>query len=213
MNIEKEGDKLIHKPSTQDVFNSLSGSPNYSEILLANKSDLPYSDFLRWLVENKYFKDRSSRITVKGMAADFKSDAAKISKWLRQIYDDIFELNESNPELFQKEGIKVKLNFKTYDSRVNFHTSLPALPRIHETVVAYFFHAKLNANYYWIDDIEHVFHNGVMQIIVFLKGGFINRYREFLLDRAVFEEYISLYEAMTNYDFRIDEKLKKYYQR
>lgn len=212
MEVSKVGDKLAHHASSQDVFNSLSGSPIYSQILLQQNPDKGYLNFLQFLIDKSFYPERSEKVTMKQMAADFKSTPDKISKWLRQIYDDIIELNYEKPTLFQTDGIKVALHFKNYDSSLTFHTSLQTLPRVHESFYAYFVNAKVGTTYFWVDNVQHEFVNNNTQITIFLIGGFVNKYREFLLDRAVFEEYLSFYQAMTRYDFQIDQDLKKWYR-
>ena len=52
----KEKQKIIHEPSTHELFLCLGEMPSYSKILLENNSDKPYSKFLQWLLEINFYK-------------------------------------------------------------------------------------------------------------------------------------------------------------
>lgn len=46
----KQKRKIIHEPSTHEIFTCLLNAKQYSALLLAN-TDKPYSVFLKWLVD------------------------------------------------------------------------------------------------------------------------------------------------------------------
>ena len=96
----KERTKILHQPSTHEIFMCLSYMPKWSEILWTHEVDKPYKPFLKWLIETRFFPHREEKITVKKLSLDFKMDASKITKWLHQIYDDIIELNFEKSDLF-----------------------------------------------------------------------------------------------------------------
>ena len=87
----------------------------YSKILLGERQSKPYGEFLNSLVQTNFYNANEEKITIKRLAADFKSDSTKVTKWIREIYDDIFELNYDKPDLFQKAGIRVALYLKHFD--------------------------------------------------------------------------------------------------
>lgn len=149
---------------------------------------------------------------MKSVAAKFNSDPTKISKWIRQIYEEIFELNYDNPEPFQRSGIKVTLHLTNYDNFGSFDTCLPVMPRENEAFISRFFNAKVGTNYFWVDKIDHYFENDQMKTTLHLKGGFVNKYRKLLTDRALFEERLSLHDFYIKYDYEVDRELKKWYR-
>lgn len=108
--------------------------PLCTRILADHNAGKLYSDFLKWLIEKDLYNALEEKITIKKIAADFKTDTARVTKWIREIYDDIFELNYEKPELFQKSGTKVCLDFSNYDDYCTFYTSLPVVPREFEKV-------------------------------------------------------------------------------
>ena len=137
-----------------------------------------------------------------------------VTKWLGRIYDDIFELNYEQPELFKGNGVRHKLHFRyTHGTAAWLKLWLKATPRIHETFHCYFVKAKVRVESFWVKEVSHNIENGEQEIDVFLEGGFINRYREWLLDRAQFEGYLSFQEIFELKDYQIDEQLFEFSRR
>jgi len=124
----KEKRKIIHQPSTHEIFVCLSQMPSYSKLLLENKPDKIYAKFLSWLIEIDFNNDKNEKTIFKKLAADFKIETAKATKWICEIYKDIFELNIEKPELFQKGGIKLHLYMSYYDNRCSFLTAMLYCP-------------------------------------------------------------------------------------
>ena len=129
--------------------------PVYSKILLEQNAGKAYSDFLRGLIDKNFYNDRTEKIAIKKIAADFKTDTAKVTKWIKEIYEQIFELNYDKPELFQGNGVKVGMYMKHYDSSCIFYISLPALPREFETIRFPFAKAQVGVDHFWVKKVEH----------------------------------------------------------
>ena len=85
----KERRKIIHEPSTKEIFICLKNAPKFSELLLKNSPVKPYTEFLKWLCENGYNLDFEQRITIKKIASDFKGETSKVTKWIKEIYEEI----------------------------------------------------------------------------------------------------------------------------
>ena len=105
----KERRKILHEPSTHEIFYCLCGMPSYCKILADQSADKPYIDFLKWLIEKNFYNERTEKISIKKIATDFKSDSTKVTKWIKEIYEEIFELNFDKPELFQGNGIRLSM--------------------------------------------------------------------------------------------------------
>lgn len=208
----KERKEIHHEPSTHEIFGCLSSMPKYSEILSIKNQDKPYTEFLKWLVGKDFYNSSNEKITVKKMASDFKSESSKITKWIHEIYDDIFELNYDEPTLFQKDGVKVALYMKHYDDACTFFTSLPVIPRQYETVRFHFVQAKMGLDYYWVKKVEHAIEDGNAEVTLWLQGGFLNKYREFALDKALFQGWIHFMDVYHKQEFELDEEIKKIYR-
>lgn len=142
------------------------------------------------------------------MARDFKADTVRVTKWIHQIYEDIFELNEDKPELFQTNENKVTLYMKDYDNYCSFRLSLPTLPREYEAFRFYFIKGKLGTDDFWVKRVVHIIEDDKTCIDISLEGGHVNKYREFALDRALFHGWIGFMDIYQKHKFEIDDKLK-----
>ncbi len=187
--------------------------PMYAKILLENSGPKPYTEFLKWLIEKKFFKDVEEKVPIKKMAADFKSDSAKVTKWIKDIYQGIFELNDEKPEIFQRDGeFKVRLIARYFDSSCSFALSLPVLPREFEQFNFYFFRGVVGTDYFWVKKIQYDMEDDQVNILVWLEAGFVNKYREFALDKALFQGWIGSSDVYHKYPYELDKELKNLYK-
>ncbi len=138
----KERRKFVHEPSTKEIFYCLSNATNWVQLLIGNSAEKPYTDFLMFLIQKKFYEDAGEKLTIKRISEDFKEKSTKITSWIAQIYDDIFELNESKPEHFVKEGVKVNLQMSNYDNSCSWVLTLSVVPREFEMVTFRFVHAN-----------------------------------------------------------------------
>ena len=106
-------------------------------------------------MKKRFYRDFNEKLSIKRIAADLKLDTAKVTKWLNVIYQDIFKLNETKPELFFERGIAVTLYLRHFDDTEAMKVSLPALPREYEMFRFYFAKAKMGIEYYWVYRVEH----------------------------------------------------------
>lgn len=167
MSRSKERIKILHEPSTHEIFMCLSCMPKWSEILLSHGAGKPYKPFLKWLLEARFFPNREEKITVKKLASDFKTDTSKVTKWLRQIYDDIIELNFEKPDLFcSASKIKVQLHMKAFDNYCSLFVSLPVLPREFESFRFSFVRGALGIDFFWVKKVEYLIEDDNTNITV-----------------------------------------------
>ena len=197
--------KFIHKATTQEYLHCLQNMPNWSHILLSQNNGKTYNDFLKWILKNDYFKT-SENLTIAHISKQSGYSSAKVSKWLQEIYEGILELNENSPELFYTEsGIQVELRIRYYDSFCFFSMTLPVVPRVYESFEFFFIKAKIGWDRFWVKNVEYEIDNNKNTICIFLEGGILNRYREFAVEKAKFEERISFQDFYRKFDFEIDD--------
>lgn len=208
----REKRKIIHQPSTHEIFVCLSGMPDYSKILLESIPEKPYTDFLKWLLAIDFYKDKDEKTIIRKLAADFKTETAKATKWIREIYKDIFELNFDSCELFQKEGVKVQLYMKSYDNYCMFFTSMPVVPREYETVKLPFVKGVVGEDQFFVKKVEHIIEDNAVEIMIWLEAGSVNRYRQFALDKALFQGYIGFGDIYWKYAYELDKIIKETYR-
>lgn len=208
----KDRMKIIHEPSTHEIFYCLSEMPSYSKILASQSSDKPFIDFLLWLIEKGFYSDREDKIPIKKIASDFKSDAPKVTKWIKEIYEAIFTLNSDKPGLFQGDGVKLCMYIRNYDDRCSFHTSLSVLPREFESVNFPFVKAKVGTDRFWVKKVVHEIEKDSATVTLWLDGSTLNKYREFALDKALFQGHIHFMSVFDKPSFELDDKLRKIYR-
>lgn len=212
MSRHKERTKIIHQPSTHELFMCLASMPSYSKILLEFNDSKSYCNFLKWLLQVNFYKDINERTTIKKIAADFKIDSPRVTKWINEIYEDILTLNFDHPELFQKDGIKLKFYMKYYDNYCTFYSAMPVVPREFETVNLLFFKGKVGEDHFWVKKVEHQMEEDTVEITVWLEVGFHNKYREFALDKALFQEEIGFMDVFLKRPFELDAIIRRIYR-
>ncbi|MFN4246727.1 MAG: hypothetical protein ACK4EY_03340 [Flavipsychrobacter sp.] len=60
------------------------------------------------LIEKDFYKEEGIS-TIKKIGEETGYKTTQATKWIRQIYDDIFKLNSESPELLIQEGIRLNL--------------------------------------------------------------------------------------------------------
>lgn len=203
---------IIHVPATIDIYYSLCNYPGWLGLLLSEHKHKEYHKFLQGLFEKCLYKGESKRITIKRISSESGFKTQQVTKWISEMYEDIFTLNTEKPELFKQEGIKHDLFFKCYDMTTSFSLWLNTTPKIYERFSCFFMEAKLGCRSFWVSDIHHEYDTDGHTIAVSLKAGFPNYYREFLLSKALYKEEIGFMDAYLKYDFEIDSKLKSLYK-
>ena len=209
MRRSKEKPTLIHQATTLEYLYCLSDMPKWSQVLCDQKNGKAYNEFLKWILQQNFFKS-DEKISVKKISELSGYPTVKISKWLREIYESILELNELQPQLFSfSDNVSVELYFRYFDSYCSIKTSLPVVPRLHESFEFFFIKAKLGFTTFWVKDVRHIISENETSVVINLEGGFFNIYREFALSKALFEGAIDIMDVYKKYDFEIDQILRK----
>jgi hypothetical protein len=206
----KQKEPIYHNSSVQDIFYSMKDCSHWLRLLLPENK--PYNDFLKALFARDLYAGLNKRVSIKQMAADSGYTPVKVSKWIAEMYEDIFTLNSEKPELFKEDGVRHELYFKNYDDTTCFTLWLPITPRIGERFSCFFMDAKLGTRAFWVSDVHHDYGEGEYRVTISLKSGFPNTYRLLLMERALYFGHISFMEFLTDYDFQMDEKLKSIFQ-
>ncbi len=159
--------------------------------------------------EKNYSKNKRQ---INNIATELNCKYFHIAKWLPEIYNDIFTLNEEKPELFHQENFyKYTLSFSTrYDYFYGFQLWLPVVLNRYDTFIFNFIKGKVNETYFWVEDISYTHEYGKSCYQVDLKGGYFNSYRELLLEKVKFMNAISLHDLIESSEYDLDDKLREY---
>ena len=205
-------------PSISDVKASLFSE--YQWIGLLSGKGKPYDHIIDgllkigeyWNSDNRHHEDGT--FTMKWFAERLNETPTHVNKWLRAIYDDLFDLNIDAPELFAAEG-EILCEFWFSDCRYNSFCSIslgiPVLPHVGDRLNIIFLRAKLGYDYFYIEEIRYERYLGKTKIIIDCKPGIrYNKYRELLLDKARFMGEINFRTEYEERSFILDEMLRVY---
>lgn len=207
----KHSDPEIHKPSTKDVLHSLESEYQWLDHL--KKKNKPY-DLLINVVqrEGKNGEDGDYQtLTIKMIADEINETSAKVTKWLNQMYSDLWELNDTNPKLFKTNGQRYHMHFQNTSTNqaAYFNLWLNKLLNCNEGFNWPFIYALLGTYYFYISEITHEHVSGKLQTIVYLKSGFHNSYRDTLLDKALFMRLLDLSDIFHLNSYELDKVLRE----
>lgn len=206
---KKERPKFVHQATTLEYLYCLGDMPKWSQLLYDQDNGKAYNDFLKWLLEKHFFKD-GGKISIKRIAEQSGYTSAKISKWLKEIYEDLLELNELKPQLFYSSAnVKIEFCMRYFDNHFTFLSPLTVVPRMYESIDFFFIKAKMGISSFWVKDVQYTIGDNETSVLVFLEGGMVNIYREFALSKALFEGSLNFMDIYQKFDFEIDKQLLK----
>ena len=204
-------------PSIRDIKVSLFSE--YQWIGLLSGSGKPYDHVIEGLKQiGEYWNSDDScneegAFTIKWMANKLNESPAHISKWIRAIYEDLFELNGSKPELFLADGdILCSFWFSGFREERSCFLSfgLPALPHVGDHMDCCFVRAALGCDFFYIKGIRHNRQGGKTSILIDCEAGVrYNKFREFLLDKARFMNEIGFMTEHNAHPY-LDDMLRAY---
>ena len=200
-----ERPKLEIKPTPKEIFYSLITMPKWINILARNGEEKKYTPFLNLLcnIENLGLSEFP---IVKETALKYGFTQVQINRWIKEIYDDIFDLSCSNPELFYKDReIPIEFVFENLGNNAFLSFSLPSVPKIYEEINIRFLNAKLHTYIFWIEEVQYQIADPENTIIIKAKGGICNKYRDFAIDKAMFERKLHFHERWYLTDTEIDD--------
>lgn len=167
-----------------------------------------------WNTDNCESKDRE--VTIKWIAEKLNETPQNINKWLPRIYQDLFELNDSRPELFASEGEILccfLLSGFEYDRTCAFSFGVPTIPHRGDSLSFRFTNAALDCESFYIQDVRFSRFFGETNIFIHCdpRNSYrsTNHYREFLLEKARFMNQIN-YKTESRANMYLDEMLQFY---
>lgn len=203
----REKPKLEYKISPQECFVCLASMPQWAAILSERNSMKKYNWFLLHIIEHNFYNDNST-ISISRIAKAAGISATQANKWLKSVYEDILELNSSDPELFCRKGeLVVNLMCTYFDTSINFTMSVPVLPRKTELFEFYFIKAAIGTHYFYVKEVYYDVQNDKTDIYILLDGQIYSQYRDFALSKALFEGTITNIDIINLVDAQINRIL------
>lgn len=205
-----------HIVKSADYIDSLISE--YQWLNMLKGKDKPYESLLDYLMKLGEFEsldeDNYSRTKrqITHIANELNCKNTHITKWLPKIYDDIFTLNNEAPELFYKENaLKYVFSFNS-DCGYSYGLQLwmPIILNKYDTFIFNFIKAKVNQSHFWVKNVSVIHEYGKLYYQIDLKGGYLNSYRELLLEKVKFINAISWHDLIESSDYDLDDKLREY---
>jgi hypothetical protein len=206
----KKRELILYNPSTHERLYCLADNPKWPLLLLGRNKK--YDSFLQKLSERNFYNDPEGKISIKQIAAELGFKTTDVTQWITAIYDDIYDLNETEPELFRSAGVRHDLYFKHYDDRGFFTLWMQQTPREFEGLSFYFIKAKVGTNRFWVKEVRHELENGEYKVHLTLDGQMLNKYRELLVDKGLFQQVLSFGDIHNKHSFEIDKELLEWYR-
>jgi hypothetical protein len=207
----KHNTPATHKPGTKDILYSLKSEYQWLDLL--KQKGKPYESLINIVQKEgqKGEEDYSPRPSIKMIAEEINQTSAKVSKWLTQMYHDLFELNYESTELFKSPGTRYELHFRSnfYEQTSFFTLWLDRTLQVKDRFEWSFMNAELGAYNYYIYEITHSHAKGELTTNIFLKSGYYNEYREMLLSKSDFLELMSFDERVHLNDYELDQILRE----
>lgn len=198
-----------YKPSTRDVLLCLSYESQWLSLLKGlNKSYDGILNPLQLVFDNRSFGALND-YSVKGISSVLGIKTSDVAKWSHRIYNDLFELNSNEPELFEAEGTRVDFSINGLNTFAYFTLWLSVPLRQHEGFSWHFLKAKLRTAYFNVESVAHEYDAGIQTIRVHLNTYTPNIYRQFIYDKALFYNLIP--ESSSISEYALEERLRKIY--
>ncbi len=198
------------KPRSNETLQALISEGQWLSLLLNNGKK--YQPLLTFLLNKKDLKDYTIHGAVKRLASGLNETQSKTSKWIEMIYNDLWELNYENPSLFntnnQKECV-VSLHADLYKTSDSFTLYMNESFSIGNTFAWQFALPKLGIYHFYVESIIHIHEKGKVKSYVTLRSGSYNAYREYLLDKLSFLDYLTLSEQHNPDKDEVDKFLKE----
>ena len=205
-----------NNPAIREIIYALDDERQWLE--LVREDGKPYTKLIDFLLSEPVHDDDTDPELLKSMtvtcyAARLGEKQATVNKWLRQIYTDIFELNQKHPELFVNPGEQLcSLHYycNSEKSGFLFYIGLKCIPRVGDEIDFYFPRAVVDSSALIVKEITHKFEHGTTVIEIelgrrYYKG---SSYRNLLIDKALFMGWMQ-FEDIFLPDYELDAKLKK----
>lgn len=207
----KHTEPEVYKAKSKEILHSLESEYQWLDLL--KDIGKPYESLIS-VIQREGRKDEDEiapNLSIKNIADEIGEPGTKVTKWLTQIYSDLFDLNYDKPTLFNRPGTRYELHFKSnYNRQTSFFTLwLNTTLSVNDRFDWHFMNAQLGAYYFYITDISHTHEKGEFTTNVFLNAGFYNGYREMLLYKADFMNLISFDERFHLNDYQLDVLLRE----
>jgi len=200
------GSKFEFKPSTLQILSALMSEHQWLDLLTDRYGD--HRRLIQHIHELSIAKSYD-KLSIKNISKHTGQTSAVTTRVLHKLYEDLYTLNEEQPELFRKPGIRYELRFiGGFDSYYVYFTLWLDHPLQHgDTFTWPFLGARLQAYDFYVYGVKHDYGGGQHLIHVDLREGTFNLYRKMLYDQACMRDLIGIHERYRLTDHELERLL------
>jgi hypothetical protein len=149
--------------------------------------------------------------TAKLLHQELEIPPSRLRRWLEALYFAYSTLLETDADAVTYPQVEHQLILNGSRASQVFSCRLPVTPRVGEQIYLNFLRAVTGEHTFYVDSITHDFSNGHYFIMVYLKYGYFNEYRHQLIDRARFDETMSIHVDLDAPEYFKDDLLRTHY--
>ena len=168
-----------------------------------------YSLIGKSICSEDYFDENSDTPfpTMTSISRDTGLKYNMVRKSIKEIHDLIFADDENNL-IFPK--VKYRFCFSFLESHFDFTLyNLAVLPRVGENIHIPFFKARLDMQYFYVEEVNYIFEKEFQIVEIWCKAGFGNQYLKFRKDKAEALGEISRDEIWKVNNYSMERKLRE----
>ena len=197
---------MEQKISTKQVLIDILSIKFQVKKIFENREE--FNSLLTFLCEKDYYNDDEIPFpTLKEIESRTGLNGNQLRKQLLKIYNELFNYDSKyNLEFNETEYVFYLNNNKVYASFTL--KKLINLPRIGENITIPFLKAKVNSDFFYVDDIRHSFESNIQRIDIFLLSGMYNSYWYNRKHQAIEENEISFRDLFELYEFQLKKILR-----
>ncbi|UOQ81001.1 hypothetical protein [Hymenobacter sp. 5414T-23] len=138
--------------------------------------------------------------------------AAVLRRWLEVSYADLLTLLATDSSVLSSGTIEHWLYLHGRRKMVEVRCRLPITPRLHEQVELQLVAAEAGNSEFYVEAVTYELMDDGLIVHLALKAGYYNAYIEGLLQRALFEDEISIHELLELSRFQLEDRLRELYR-
>ena len=178
--------------STVQYLIRLVENPQYVQLL--DLEDKSYVSLVEWILcrSSMTFEGVDKYPPLKNIGASIGISGQKVTKYIKAIYDDIIELNNTSKDLFvMPDEIVCCFSFKYSKRSGYFYIGIKSVPRIGDQFIFDFMLPLVGTDMFYIRDISHIIIKGVHEVDVTATGHEQFLYLSLLREKAYLKNYIT----------------------
>ena len=177
------------------------------QVLEYYKDNEEYQVLLNFLTAKDYLNDNDIPIpTFKEIEKETGIKIYHIRKHLFDIYEELFDEEKDFRFNFTKREINFIIRYNKKYTTLKYN-DLNHIPRIGENIDLSFVKARVGCEYFYVNDIRHLFYDNIHTIDIYLKCGIYNFYWYHRLQEAKEKRELSRNDFYDLDDYELKKKL------